>query len=188
MASIPIVSELAEAIKILPSAIKELPASEAKARKEILDSVTNLAEAVSQALNVVSVRCGQIILTQDNLTKFKQELVNSPGFLDEFRLKGVCAALGNVRAELRTIMNMKTLSLRLFYKKRLENLLAQIQYKERDLEEDFDTFFRDLSRRAPTLKQRDVPEIVQYLRDCQQEFEQDVQTIRKAMREVENIL
>jgi hypothetical protein len=188
MPSIPIVSEIAAALKFLPSALKEIPSSQAKARKEILDSVTNLAEAVNQALNVVSVRCGQIILNQNNLTEFRKQLVESPRFLDEFRLTGVCATLGVVRGELRTILNMKRLSLRLFYKKRLESLLAQIQNKERDLEEDFDMFFRDLSRRGSTLKKSEVPEIVQYLRDCQEQFEEDVQTIRSAMRAVENSL
>jgi hypothetical protein len=188
ISSIPIVSDISEAIKALPSALAEIPASEAKARKEILDTVANLAEAVNQALNIVSVRCGQIILKRKNLAEFRQELVDAPIFLDEFRLKGVCAALGNVRAELRTILNMKTLSLRPFYKKRLEKLLDQIQYKERDLEEDFDTFFRDLNRRAPNLKKSEIPSIVQYLRDCQVEFEKDVQVIRGAMREIENIL
>jgi len=188
MASIPIVSEIAEAIKFLPNALKEIPAEQTKARKEILEAVTDVAEAVSQALNIVSVRCGQIILNQDNLPEFRKQLVDSPLFLNEFRLGGVCHKLGNVRAELRTILNMKRLSLRLFYKKRLESLLKQIQHKERDLEEDFDIFFRELSMRAITLKQSEVPEIVQYLKDCRQEFEQDVQTIRSAMRTIENTL
>lgn len=188
MPSLQVVSLLADTIKMLPSALKEIPAKETKARKEILDSVTSLAEAISQALNIVSVRCGKIILNQSNLTKFREELVNSPHFLDEFRLNGVCATLGSVRAELRTILNMKTFSLRLFHKKQIEDLLAQIQDKERDLEEDFDTFFRNLSINAPTLKKGDVPKTVQYLRDCQQSFEEDVRTIRKAMREIENSL
>ena len=188
MASIPIVTEIAEAIKFLPNALKELPAEQAKARKEILEAVTDIAEAVSQALNIVSVRCGQIIFHQDNLPEIRRQLLDSPPFLDEFRLKGVCHRLGNVRAELRTILNMKRLSLRLFYKKRLETLLEQIQYKERSLEEDFDIFFRELSLRATTLKQSEVSEIVQYLKDCRQEFEQDVQTIRSAMRTIEDTL
>lgn len=188
MATIQIVPELVEVIKALPTALKELSASQAKARSDILTSVTDLAEAVSQAFNVVSVRCGQIILKKDDLADFKKELVESPQFLDEFRLKGVCATLGKVRGELRTSMSMKRLSLRLFYKKKLENLLEQIQNKERDLEEDFDTFFRDLSRRGPNLKKGEMPEIIQYLRDFQAEFESDVQTIRQAMRSIESSL
>ncbi len=188
MASIPIVGELADALKALPKAVKELPASQAKARSEILDAVTSLAEAVAQALNVVNVRCGQIILNQNDLRKFKTLLVHSPEFLNDFRLHGVCAGLGKVRAELRTILSMKRLSIRLFYKKRLERLLEEIQHKERDLEEDFDRFFRDLSKRATRLKRQDVPDVVGYLRDCQNQFEDDAQILRKAMRVVEESL
>ncbi|HEX8560864.1 MAG TPA: hypothetical protein VF668_22410 [Pyrinomonadaceae bacterium] len=188
MPTIPIVSEIAEALKALPAALAEVPASQAKARKEVLESVTKLAEAVSQALNVVSVRCGEIILKKDDLKEFREALVRSPSFLNEFRLSGVCDALGNVRAELRTILNMKRFSIRLFYKKRLESLLEQIQYKERDLEEDFDKFFRELSWRAPTLKKTEIPEIIEYLRECRKEFEADAQFIRDAMRQIENTL
>jgi len=188
MASIPIVGELADTLAALPKAVKELPANQAKARSEILDAVTSLAEAVAQALNVVTVRCGQIILNQTDLKEFKTLLLHSPQFLDDFRLHGVCAGLGKVRAELRTILSMKRLSIRLFYKKRLERLLEEIQDKERDLEEDFDKFFRDLSGRATKLRRKDVPEVVEYLRDCQNQFEDDAHVLRKAMRAVEESL
>ena len=102
-------------------------------------------------------------------------MVNAPMLLNEFRLSGVCSGLGKVRAELRTLLSMQTFSVRLFHKKQLESLLAQIQDKERDLEEDFDRFFRDLSRRGATLTPNEVPEIVQYLRDCQTKFRERCQ-------------
>jgi len=185
MASIPIVSDLIDALKSLPAALKEIPAAQTEARSRLLDSVTTLGEAVSQALNVVSVRCGTIILKRENLGEFRQELVNSPSFLNEFRLSGVCAGLGKVRAELRTLLSMQTLAVRLFQKKQLEALLEQIQNKERDLEEDFDRFFRDLSWRGATLTEDEVPEVIQYLRDCRNKFEEDVSELRKALRKVE---
>lgn len=188
MASIPIVLDLTELLLALGKELKGIPAAKAKARKEILKAVTDLSEAVSQALNVVSIRCGEIILSSNNLPEFRKKLVNSPSFLTQFRLAGVCSTLGNVRAELRTILNAKTFAIGLFSRNRLKNILDQIQKKERDLEEDFDSFFRDLSRRGTTIKKNEIPEIVEYLRECQSRFEEDVKTIRSAMRHVENTL
>ena len=62
MASIPIVSDLVDMLKSLPAALAEIPAKQVEARERLLDSVTTLGETVSQALNVVSVRCGSIVL------------------------------------------------------------------------------------------------------------------------------
>lgn len=186
MATLPIVSDLLDMIKSVPAALKEIPAKQTDARAKLLDSVTTLGEAVSQALNVVSVRCGSMILAKDDLPEFRQQLVNSPMFLNEFRLSGVCAGLGKVRAELRTLLSMQTFSVGLFRKRQLDSLLAQIQNKERDLEEDFDSFFRDLSFRGATLDAEEVPEIVKYLRECQRRFEDDVKALRSALRKVES--
>jgi hypothetical protein len=127
-----------------------------------------------------------MILEQNDLNMLKQGLVNTPMLLNDFRLHGVCSALGKVRAELYTVLSMKRLSIGLFQRKKLEKLLAEIQNKERDLEEDFDYVFRDLSCRAGTLKRTDVSELVRYLRNCQMEFEADVRTIREGMRQLEN--
>jgi hypothetical protein len=186
MVSIPIVSDLLDALTSLPAALAEIPAKQTEARERLLDSVTTLGEAVSQALNVVSVRCGSMVLKKDDLNAFRQEMVNAPILLNEFRLRGVCAGLGKVRAELRTLLSMQTLSVQVFHKKQLEGLLAQIQDKERDLEEDFDRFLRDLSRRGSTLEPKEIPDIVQYVRDCQTRFESDVTVIRQALRKVEH--
>lgn len=188
MASIPIVSDLVDAMKALPIALREIPEKQRKHREEILVAVTMLAEAVSQALNVVTTRCGKLILKSKDLKALKQDLVSAPDLLADFRLNGVCTALGNVRAELRTILSLKGLSLRLFQRKQLERLLDQIQNKERDLEEDFDVFLRELSKKGATLKARDVSELVAYLRDSQEQFEDDVRMIRQGMRTLENSL
>lgn len=186
MPSIPIISELADILKLLPTAAKEIPAQHSKARADLIESVTTLAEAVSQALNVVASRCGRMALHKNDLDELKRLMVDSPQLLNDFRLNGVCTALSKVRADLRTILDMKTFSIRLFYKKRLEVLLEQVQNKERSLEEDFDVFFRDLSMRAASVTESEVPEIIQYLRDCQLQFEEDNRILRHAMRKVEN--
>ncbi|OGB26651.1 MAG: hypothetical protein A3I66_03665 [Burkholderiales bacterium RIFCSPLOWO2_02_FULL_57_36] len=186
MASIPIVSDLVDTMTALPAALLEIPEKQRKHREEILIAVTTLAEAVSQALNVVTARCGRLILQSGDLKQLKNQLVEAPLLLDDFRLNGVCTGLGKVRAELRTVLSLKGFSIRLFQRKQLERLLEQIQYKERDLEEDFDVFLRELSNRAPTLTKAGIPELNSYLRDCQAQFEEDVRVIRKAMRTLES--
>jgi len=186
MPTIPLVSELSDVLKGLPEAIKQVPAEQKSAREEIIQSLYDLSDAVSQALNVVSVRCGQIISARDDFPRFRTGLIELPQLLNEFHIAGVCAGLGRVRIELRTVLNIKGLSIKLFYRKRLETLLEYIQYKERDLEEDFQTFFRDLSSRASMMERHEIPELVQYLRDCQGSFEDDARMIRAALREVEN--
>jgi len=188
MASIPIVSDLVDAMKALPAALGEVPEKQRKHREEILVAVTTLAEAVSQALNLVTTRCGKLILESDDLKALRKELVSAPNLLGDFRLGGVCTGLGKVRAELRTILSLKGFSLRLFQRKQLERLLDQIQHKERDLEEDFDVFLRELSKRGAALKIQEVPELITYLRDCQAQFEDDVRVIRQGMRSLENSL
>lgn len=188
MASIPIVSDLVDTMKALPAALAEIPEKQRKHREEVLVAVTTLAEAVSQALNVVTARCSRMILESGDIKTLKKELASSPLLLNDFRLNGVCTGLGKVRTELRTILSLKGLSLRLFQRKQLERLLEQIQYKERDLEEDFDVFLRELSNRAPKLTKSEVPGLVTYLRDCQGQFEDDVRVIRQAMRSLENSL
>ena len=186
MSSIAIVGDLINAINGLPKALKEIPSNQRKARSDILDTVTSLSDAVSQALNVVSTRCGRLILKKNNLKEFKEGLVELPQLLNEFRLNEVCSTLGKVRAELRTILSSKRFSIRLFYRRKLESLLDEIQQKERDLEEDFDELFRDLSRRATRLRKKDVNEIVEFLRESQVEFEDDTKAIRSAMRDIES--
>jgi hypothetical protein len=185
MASIPIVSDLVDAMKVLPEALAEIPDKQKRHRDEIVEAVMMLAEAVSQALNIVTARCSKMILESDDLKTLKAEMAQAPMLLNDFRLNGVCTGLGKVRAELRTILSLKSLTLRLFHRKQLERLLEQIQYKERDLEEDFDRFLRDLSTQAPSLNAAKVPALRSYLKDCQRQFEADVQLIRKASRELE---
>jgi hypothetical protein len=86
-----------------------------------------------------------MILESGKLNDLKLALVEAPAFLDDFRLNGVCTGLGKVRAELRTVLSLKGLSIRLFQRKQLECLLEQILRTERDLEEQFDVFLRELS-------------------------------------------
>ena len=137
-------------------------------------------------MNIVSTRCGRLILKKDNLKAFKTELVELPRLMEEFKLNEVCGTLGKVRAELRTVLSSKRISIRLFYKRKLEKLLNEIQWKERDLEEDFEELFRSLSMQATTLKKKDVTEVVNFLRESQSEFEDDAKAIRSAMRTVED--
>jgi hypothetical protein len=186
MASIPIVSDLVDTMKALPAALAEIPEKQRKHREEILVAVTTLAEAVSQALNVVTARCSKLILESGDLKVLKTGLASAPLLLNDFRLNGVCTGLGSVRAELRTVLSLKGLSIRLFQRKQLERLLEQIQYKERDLEEDFDVFLRELSKRAPGLNRAGVPDLVVYLKDCQAQFEEDVRIIRQGTRVLES--
>jgi hypothetical protein len=188
MASIPIVTDLVDAMKALPAALAEIPEKQRKHREEILLAVTTLAEAVSQALNVVTARCSKLILESGDLKILKAELASAPLLLNDFRLNGVCTGLGKVRAELRTILSLKGLSIRLFQRKQLERLLEQIQYKERDLEEDFDVFLRELSKMAPSLNRANVPYLVAYLKDCQTQFEEDVRIIRQGARALDSAL
>ena len=175
-------------MKALPAALAEIPANQRAARTSIISAVTALSEAVSQALNIVTLRCGELILIKHDLRRFRSGLVASPSFLDGFRLHGVCDGLAAARADLRTVLSMRRLSLRLFTTSQLQSLLDEIQYKERDLEEDFDKFFRDVSRRGATLKREEVAEVVKYLGDCQREFEIDAATIRAATRQLENVV